>query len=94
MADTRSTSNYLLRLEDVYKSYGTKLILDNVDLNVAQGELCTLVGPSGCGKSTLLRLILGQERATRGTIWLEDQKIGFASPDRGIVYQRYSLFPL
>ena len=43
----------VLRLLDVYKSYGDKLVLDNIDLGVRPGELCTLVGPSGSGKSTL-----------------------------------------
>lgn len=83
----------LLHLEDVYKQYGDKVILDDIDLSVRKGELCTVVGPSGCGKSTLLRLILGQERATKGDILLDSSPIGYAAPDRGIVYQKYSLYP-
>jgi len=83
----------LLHLQDVYKQYGPKLILDNVDLSVAKGELCTLVGPSGCGKSTLLRLILGQEQASSGTVLVEGHDIGTPDRQRGIVYQKYSLFP-
>ena len=82
----------LLWIEDVYKIYGDKVVLDDIDLGVAAGEIVTVVGPSGCGKSTLLRLILGQEFPTRGSILLEGQPIGFADPTRGIVYQRYSLF--
>lgn len=82
-----------LHIEDVYKCYGNKRVLDNVDLAVRTGEFCTLVGPSGCGKSTLLRLILGQEVADSGKVELAGQHIGFPDTRRGIVFQRYSLFP-
>ncbi len=78
---------------DVYKSYDSKLVLENIDLAVRFGEFCTVVGPSGCGKSTLLRLILGQERPSHGTSLVNGKPIGAATPDRGIVYQKYSLFP-
>lgn len=90
MAPLGSNILYLL---DVYKVYGTKVVLDDIDLSVSRGELCTLVGPSGCGKSTLLRLILGQERPTRGEIHIEGKPVGFPNPERGVVYQKYSLFP-
>ena len=83
----------LLHMKDVYKKYGTKVILDNIDLTVKSGEFCTLVGPSGCGKSTLLRLVLGQERVTDGEILIDGDPVGFPDTDRGIVYQRYSLYP-
>ena len=82
-----------LEVRDVYKSYGDKLVLDNIDLSVARGELCCVIGPSGCGKSTLLRLILGQERATGGQLLIEGEPVGWPGVDRGVVYQRYSLFP-
>lgn len=83
----------LLHIEDLYKRYGDNLVLDNIDLSVSEGELCTVVGPSGCGKSTLLRLILGQERPTSGEILLNGSPIGFSNVNRGIVYQKYSLIP-
>lgn len=82
----------LLWLEDVYKGYGDKVVLDDIDLAVAKGEIVTVVGPSGCGKSTLLRLILGQEFPNSGTMLFDGEPIGFADRTRGIVYQRYSLF--
>lgn len=85
--------NTILFMKDIYKAYGPKLVLDNVDFAVERGELCTVVGPSGCGKSTLLRLILGQERPTSGMILFDGKPIGEPSVDRGIVYQKYSLFP-
>jgi NitT/TauT family transport system ATP-binding protein len=82
-----------LHIEDLYKSYGDKLVLDNVDLSVDKGELCTVVGPSGCGKSTLLRQILGEEAPDSGSITLQGRDVGFPDTRRGIVFQRYSLFP-
>ena len=83
----------ILHLEDVSKEYDNKVILDDIDLRVAETEFVTLVGPSGCGKSTLLRLILGQEPVTTGVIFLFDRPIGHPNIERGIVYQKYSLFP-
>lgn len=83
----------LLHVENVYKRYGQKLVLDNVDLSVAQGELCTVVGPSGCGKSTLLRMIVGQEKPTQGDILIFKEHVGIPDEHRGIVYQKYGLFP-
>ncbi len=85
--------NKKLHLEDIYKSYDGNVILDDIDLSVSSGELCTLVGPSGCGKSTLLRLILGQELPDKGTIRIDGERVGPPDSHRGIVYQKYSLFP-
>jgi NitT/TauT family transport system ATP-binding protein len=87
-----STPSFL-HIEDLYKSYGPRRVLDNVDLAVARGELCTLVGPSGCGKSTLLRQILGEEAPDGGSITIEGVPVGFPDTRRGIVFQRYSLYP-
>ncbi|MBI2039381.1 MAG: ABC transporter ATP-binding protein [Candidatus Niyogibacteria bacterium] len=81
-----------LHLQDVHKWYGPKRVLDDIDLSVRAGEFCTVVGPSGCGKSTLLRLIIGQERATSGTLLMEGEPIKEPSKERGIVFQRYPLF--
>lgn len=82
----------LLFFENVTKSYGEKVVLEDIDLAVRPGEFCSLVGPSGCGKSTLLRLIIGEEEPTSGTIWIEGTPAGFPDTTRGIVYQRYPLF--
>jgi NitT/TauT family transport system ATP-binding protein len=83
----------LLHIEDLYKSYGAKRVLENIDLAVREGEFCSVVGPSGCGKSTLFRIILGQEAASAGSVLIDGAPVGPPAPDRGIVYQRYSLFP-
>ncbi|MBF0104025.1 MAG: ABC transporter ATP-binding protein [Deltaproteobacteria bacterium] len=83
----------LLHIQDVYKYYGDKLVLNDIDFSVAHRELCTVVGPSGCGKSTLLRLVLGQEHPTTGQIFIDNKPIGVTDKTRGIVYQKYSLYP-
>lgn len=92
----RAKENFLF-LNDIHKSYSNKdnhnIVLNDIDLSVKKGEFCTVVGPSGCGKSTLLRLILGQEKATSGSIFLDKKEIGIPCKKRGIVYQNYSLFP-
>jgi NitT/TauT family transport system ATP-binding protein len=85
--------NSKIHIEDVYKGFGDKLVLDNIDLNVKSGEFCTLVGPSGCGKSTLLKLILGQDTPDNGSIFIDGMPVTLPSKDRGIVFQKYSLFP-
>jgi NitT/TauT family transport system ATP-binding protein len=83
-----------IEIEHVWQSYGERVVLENLSLSVAQGEFCTLVGASGCGKSTFLRLLLGQERPARGRIRMAGQPIP-NEPDasRGVVFQRYSVFP-
>jgi NitT/TauT family transport system ATP-binding protein len=83
----------VLHAHQVVKDYGEKRILDDIHLQVAAGERCSLVGPSGCGKSTFFRLILGQERPTSGEITIDGAPVGPPDTDRGVVFQRYSLFP-
>jgi ABC-type nitrate/sulfonate/bicarbonate transport system ATPase subunit len=67
--------------------------LSGVDLHVDSGELVSLVGTSGCGKSTLLRIIAGLEQPTAGTATVDGEPILGPGPDRGMVFQTYSLFP-
>jgi NitT/TauT family transport system ATP-binding protein len=83
-----------LIIENVWKEYGDQIVLENVSLTVASRAFVALVGPSGCGKSTFLRMLLGQERPTRGTILLDGEPLpAEPGPDRGVVFQRYSVFP-
>lgn len=78
----------------LWKEYGSTIVLENLNLAVEQGEFCTLVGASGCGKSTFLKMLLGQERLTRGELTLEGEQFpGEPDRNRGIVFQRYSVFP-
>lgn len=86
-------NGFALYAQGVYKDYGPKRVLQNISLRVKPGEFVTVVGPSGCGKSTLLRLILGQEPPTAGQINVCGEEKYCPSSDRGIVYQRYSLYP-
>ncbi len=69
-------------------------MLEQIDLEIEPRAFLVLVGPSGCGKTTFLRLLLGEERPTRGTILLENKPLK-PEPDfdRGVVFQRYSVFP-
>ncbi|MEM7338185.1 MAG: ABC transporter ATP-binding protein [Actinomycetota bacterium] len=67
--------------------------LDDVDLDVAPGELVCIVGASGCGKSTLLNIVGGLETATSGRVEVGGDQIVGPGPDRGMVFQAYSLFP-
>jgi NitT/TauT family transport system ATP-binding protein len=84
---------YLL-LHGVGMRFGeTATALDSIDLSIGEREFVTIVGPSGCGKSTLLYLIGGFLRPTAGSLTLRGKPIIAPGPDRGIVFQRYSLFP-
>ena len=72
---------------------GAVSALEAIDLSIARQEFVTIVGPSGCGKSTLLYLIGGFLAPSAGQILLNGAPITGPGPDRGIVFQRYSLFP-
>jgi NitT/TauT family transport system ATP-binding protein len=79
---------------NVWVEYGDKVVLEKLDLAVADGAFVSIVGPSGAGKSTLLRLALGQEAPSRGSIDLDGEPLrAEPGPDRGVVFQKYSVFP-
>ena len=67
--------------------------LAGVDLHVEQGELVSLVGTSGCGKSTLLRIVAGLEQPDAGEALVDGERVLGPGPDRGMIFQAYSLFP-
>ncbi|MBL0919065.1 MAG: ABC transporter ATP-binding protein [Hydrogenophaga sp.] len=81
-------------IQNVWQRYGDHVLLERLNLQVDEGEFCTLVGASGCGKSTFLRLLLGQETPSKGRLLLQGAPLR-AEPDasRGVVFQRYSVFP-
>ena len=75
---------------------GEVRIIENLSLEIAQGEFLVLLGPSGCGKSTLLNAIAGLMDISRGQMWIDGKNVTWAEPkDRGIgmVFQSYSLYP-
>jgi len=83
-----------INVSNLWMTYGEQVVLERINLEIQEGQFCTLVGASGCGKSTFLRLLLGQEKPTKGSITLDGQPLA-AEPDasRGIVFQKYSVLP-
>jgi ABC-type nitrate/sulfonate/bicarbonate transport system ATPase subunit len=67
--------------------------LEPIDLAVAENDFITILGPSGCGKSTLLRIVAGLERPSSGAVLLDGRQVSGPGPDRGMVFQSYTLFP-
>jgi NitT/TauT family transport system ATP-binding protein len=87
-----------LRLQDVGKRFeatggATTIAVQDLTLDVAQGEFLVIVGPSGCGKTTVLNMLAGLERATAGRVMLDGVEITGPGPARGVMFQDYALFP-
>jgi putative spermidine/putrescine transport system ATP-binding protein len=85
-----------LHLDRISHRFGDFLALNDVQLDVAAGELMALLGPSGCGKSTLLRIVSGFIRQTQGHVLFDNECVDHLPPNRrgvGIVFQSYALFP-
>lgn len=91
--------NVVLKLDNVSKSFAKvekdeiTHALGNINLEMRSGEFISLVGTSGCGKSTILRLIAGLITPTMGRLTVNDQEIIGPDPERGMVFQRPTLFP-
>jgi len=85
-----------VRLERVTKVFGDTIAVDDLSLEIEEGEFFSLLGPSGCGKTTTLRMIGGFEEPTRGTIYLRGRDVTDLPPykrDVNTVFQSYALFP-
>lgn len=77
-----------------FGSNGSKVnALENINLNISDGDFVSLIGPSGCGKSTLLDLVAGLKMPGGGQVLLDGHEVSGPGPDRGVVFQDYSLFP-
>jgi putrescine transport system ATP-binding protein len=89
-------STPLVRFERVTKRFGAHTAVDDLTLDIAQGEFFALLGPSGCGKTTLLRMLAGFEVPSAGRILLGGEDIATAPPHRrpvNMMFQSYALFP-
>ena len=85
----------LITLKSISKSFGGKLILDDLNLTIHENEFVTLLGPSGCGKSTTLRIIGGFESPDSGKVFFEGRDITNLPPNKrqlNMVFQNYALF--
>lgn len=87
----------LLEIKGVNKQFfadGKEMeALHDINLSIRENEFVCFIGPSGCGKTTLLRIVAGLEDPTSGTVTLDGDPIRGPSPERGMVFQEYSLFP-
>ncbi|MCF7802629.1 MAG: sn-glycerol-3-phosphate ABC transporter ATP-binding protein UgpC [Candidatus Marinimicrobia bacterium] len=84
-------------IENVTKIYDEDVVaIDNASLEIEDKDFLVLVGPSGCGKSTLLRMIAGLENITKGSIYIDEERINNVAPknrDIAMVFQNYALYP-
>ncbi|MCR4622327.1 MAG: ABC transporter ATP-binding protein [Clostridiales bacterium] len=90
----------VIKIKNVTKAFGDKVVLKSFDAVFRDGEFITLLGPSGCGKTTMLRMIAGFERPTSGEIWFDDKLVSggktFLPPEKreiGMVFQSYAVWP-
>src|SRR5689334_9140322 len=85
-----------VRIRNVAKRFDSVVVMQDIDLDVADGEFIVLVGASGCGKSTLLRMIAGLEAITAGDIEIGGRRVNDLEPrerDVAMVFQSYALYP-
>lgn len=87
----------IITAEHITKRYTSNnkvtLALDDCNIEVLENEFVCIVGTSGCGKSTLLRMLAGLDFPTEGEIIIKDRRVEGPGPDRGMVFQTYTLFP-
>ena len=86
-----------LQITNLYKHFetkqGTLVVLKDINMTIEQGEFICAVGASGSGKSTLLRQIAGLDTPTSGEVRIDGRRITGPGPDRGMVFQHYTLYP-
>ncbi len=85
-----------VRFEGIYKLFGSQAAVEDLCLDIEDGEFLVLVGPSGCGKTTCLRMLAGLERPTYGRIFIGDRIVNAVPPkhrDIAMVFQNYALYP-
>jgi len=82
-----------LEVKGLTKRFGNVTALNNIDLTIHKREFVCVIGPSGCGKSTLIRILAGLEQPTSGQVLLNGKAVTQPGPERGMVFQGYTLFP-
>jgi NitT/TauT family transport system ATP-binding protein len=83
-----------IKAENLWKEYGDRVVLERLNFEIASHSFVALVGPSGCGKTTFLRMLLSEERPSRGALLLDGAPLAREpTSERGVVFQRYSVFP-
>jgi spermidine/putrescine transport system ATP-binding protein len=88
--------NAIISFEGITKRFGKVVAVDNVNLQIQEGEFFALLGPSGCGKTTLLRMLAGFEAPTEGKILIDGKDIAHLPPNKrpvNMVFQSYAVFP-
>jgi multiple sugar transport system ATP-binding protein len=83
-------------LQHISKAYSAAKVVDNLSLQIDDGEFIVMLGPSGCGKTTTLRMIAGLEQPTSGDILIQDERVNDLPPqkrDVAMVFQSYALYP-
>ena len=85
----------VISVKDMTKTYlgGSFIAVDNVSVEIKEGEIVAFVGPSGCGKTTVMRMVAGLEEPTDGLIFVNGQMVHGPGPDRGMIFQAYTSFP-
>ena len=74
--------NVIVKLENVSKSFGKSNVIDDVSLDIYEGEFITLLGSSGCGKTTILRMISGLESVTSGKVYIDNKDVTHVDPTK------------
>ena len=88
--------NAIIRFENITKRYGKVVAVENVNLEIREGEFFALLGPSGCGKTTLLRMLAGFETPTEGRVFIDGRDVAALPPNKrpvNMVFQSYAVFP-